>query len=74
MFVLFLLLPMYVCKVIQLNMIVYTKYNMKSTKQQCRTQHCEDMHVSSFLRRFKVAAVTYHLLLEELQDVHCEEA
>ena len=36
--------------------------------------HCEDMHVSSFLRRLKVAAVTYHLLLEELQDVHCEEA
>ena len=36
--------------------------------------HCGDMHVSSFLRRFKVAAVTYHLLLEELQDVHCEEA
>ena len=36
--------------------------------------HCEDMHVSTFLRRFKVAAVTYDLLLEDLRDVHCEEA
>ena len=33
MFVLLLLLPMYVCKVIQLTMIVYTTYVMKSTKK-----------------------------------------
>ena len=39
-----------------------------------KAHHCEDMHVSTFLRRFKVADVTYHLLLEDLQDVHYEEA
>ena len=39
-----------------------------------KSVHCEGMHVSSFLRCFKGAAVTYHLLLEDLQDFHCEEA
>ena len=49
-------------------------YDSTSLQYSSIRHHCEDMHVSTFLRRFKVADVTYHLLLEDLQDVHYEEA